>query len=214
MSKLIRVLNPNSNAEVTRNMSDSLTGLRFENGPRIDCVTFADGPFGIETQADIDRVIPMLCRWVETDTEADAFVIACYSDPGLDDCRTRTDKPVFGIQSAAVTTAMSLGHRYGVVALSQMSIDRHIAYLDQRGLSGNLAAERPLDLSVEDSAAPDAYDHLLTTARALRDQDGAASIILGCAGMARHRAALSADLSLPVVDPTWAAVVAAIGAVA
>jgi Asp/Glu/hydantoin racemase len=38
-------------------------------------------------------------------------------------------------------------------------------------------------------------------------------IVLGCAGMARHRAPLEAALGIAVIDPTQAAVAMAIGAV-
>jgi allantoin racemase len=47
----------------------------------------------------------------------------------------------------------------------------------------------------------------------LRDEDGADVIVLGCAGMARHRAPLEAALGVAVIDPTLAAVAMAIGAV-
>ena len=47
----IRVVNPNSNETVTRNLDAALDALRFENGPEVVCSTLAEGPFGIETQA-------------------------------------------------------------------------------------------------------------------------------------------------------------------
>ena len=46
----------------------------------------------------------------------------------------------------------------------------------------------------------------------MRDQDQADVIILGCAGMARHRAGLEAELGLPVVEPCQAATAMALGA--
>ena len=47
----------------------------------------------------------------------------------------------------------------------------------------------------------------------LRDRDGADVIVMGCAGMARHRAPLEAALRIPVIELTQAAVAMAIGAV-
>ncbi|HKD57676.1 MAG TPA: aspartate/glutamate racemase family protein, partial [Hyphomicrobiaceae bacterium] len=47
----------------------------------------------------------------------------------------------------------------------------------------------------------------------LRDKDAADVIVMGCAGMARHRQPLEAALGIPVIDPTQAAVAMAIGAV-
>jgi Asp/Glu/hydantoin racemase len=49
--------------------------------------------------------------------------------------------------------------------------------------------------------------------RRLRDENGADVLVMGCAGMARYRAGLEADLGLPVVDPTQAAVGMALTAV-
>jgi Asp/Glu/hydantoin racemase len=93
----IRVVNPNSNEAVTRGIDAALEPLRFANGPEIVCSTLTEGPFGIETQADVECVVMPLRRMVEADNSSDAFVIACYSDPGLHVCREGTTRPVFGI---------------------------------------------------------------------------------------------------------------------
>ena len=42
---------------------------------------------------------------------------------------------------------------------------------------------------------------------------GAGVIVLGCAGMSRHRLNLEAELRIPVIDPTQAAVSMAIGTI-
>ncbi len=47
----------------------------------------------------------------------------------------------------------------------------------------------------------------------LRDDLGAQVLVLGCAGMARHRARLEETLDVPVIDSTRAAVAMAIAAV-
>jgi Asp/Glu/hydantoin racemase len=51
------------------------------------------------------------------------------------------------------------------------------------------------------------------TGHALIEEDGADVVIMGCAGMARHRRALEHALGVPVIDPTQAAVAMAIGTV-
>jgi allantoin racemase len=47
----------------------------------------------------------------------------------------------------------------------------------------------------------------------LKEEDGAEAVVMGCAGMARHRAPLEEALGVPVIDPTQAAVTMALGAV-
>ena len=55
----------------------------FADGPEIECRTLAEGPYGIETQEHVESVTLPLRRLVAESNDADAFVIACYSDPGL-----------------------------------------------------------------------------------------------------------------------------------
>ncbi|MCZ6589712.1 MAG: aspartate/glutamate racemase family protein [Alphaproteobacteria bacterium] len=210
----ILVINPNSNQAVTDGMADALKPLQINGGPEIECVTLAEGPFGIESQADVESVTLPLKKLVSESNDADAFVIACYSDPGLHVCREATDKPVFGIQECGVLTALSQGGQFGVIALSSTSIKRHLRYIRQMGVMERLAKERAVDLSVEESASGQGtFDRLCEVGRELRDLDGAETIILGCAGMAIHRAALADHLGIPVTDPVQAATSMAIGTV-
>lgn len=201
----ILVINPNSNEEVTVGCSEAVAPLRLANGPKIDCVTLAEGPFGIETQAQAEAVVLPLIRLVQSRDDADAFVIACYSDPGLAACREATARPVFGIQESAVLAAMARGERIGVIALSPVSIRRHLRYLRQMGVMDRVAAERPLHLSVAAAERTDAFAKVRRVAEELRDLDGADVLVLGCAGMARHRASLEDALGLAVIDPVQAA---------
>jgi allantoin racemase len=209
----IRVVNPNSNAAVTSGIDAALEFLRFADGPEIVCSTLEQGPFGIETQADVESVTMPLRRLVEADNQSDAFVIACYSDPGLHLCREGTTRPVFGIAECGVLTALARAERFGVVAIRQRSIRRHLRYLRQMGLVDRLAGERPLEMSVAESAGGGTLKRLIEIGRELKDADGADAVILGCAGMACHRKPLEDALRIPVIDPTQAAVTMALGAV-
>lgn len=210
----ILVVNPNSNEVVTRGLADALAPVQFQEGPEIVCHTLAEGPYGIETQEHVERVTLPLSKLVASRNDVDAFVIACYSDPGLHVCREASSRPVFGINEAGVLTALARGERFGVIAIAQRSIRRHLRYLRQMGLDGRLAGERALDISVAETAAGEkALEKMIAVGRQLRDQDAADVVIMGCAGMARHRAPLEAALGITVLDPTQAAVAMAIGAV-
>ena len=189
-----------------------MTPLLFKDGPEIVCTTLAEGPAGIETQADMESVTMPLRRLVERDRSADAFIIACYSDPGLQVCREATARPVFGIAECGVLTALARGDRFGVIAIKQRSIGRHIRYLRQMCLMDRLAGERPLEMSVAETATGDTtFGRMLEIGTELRDFDGANVIVMGCAGMARHRTPLEDRLGIPVIDPTQAAVAMALG---
>jgi len=210
----ILVINPNSNVIVTKGLEVALQPLGFADGPEIVCTTLDEGPYGVESQADADSVVMPLRRLVESDNGSAAFVIACYSDPGLHVCREGTDRPVFGIAECGVLTAMTRAETFGVIAIAQRSIRRHIRYLRQMGLMDRLAGERPLDMSVAETASGEGtLAKMIEVGRALKEQDGAGAVIMGCAGMARLRRPLEDALGIPVIDPTQAAVTMALGAV-
>jgi allantoin racemase len=209
----ILVINPNSNAAVTAGLDAALATLRTSDGPSIRCATLAEGPFGIESQKDVERVTLPLRRMVEQDNAADAFVIACFSDPGLHVCREATRRPVLGINECGVLTALARGDRFGIIAILASSAARHQRYLRQMGLTSRLAGERSLGMSVAESADGSALARLEAVGRDLVEKDGADVVVMGCAGMARHRRPLEEALGVPVIDPTQAAVAMAIGAV-
>jgi allantoin racemase len=199
----ILVINPNSNQLVTQGLEQALKPLDFEGGPEIVCETLTAGPYGIESQADVDG-----------DNHSAAFVIACYSDPGLHVCREATDRPVFGIAECGVLTALARAETFGVIAIAQRSIRRHVRYLRQMGLMDRLTRERPLNMSVAETASGEGtLAKMIEVGRALKDEDGSAAIVMGCAGMARHRLQLEQALGIPVIDPTQAAVTMALGTV-
>jgi len=210
--KKILVINPNSNETVTAGLRESLS--EFSDRADIHCCTLETGPFGIESDEDIARVVPLVTEKIATSPEFDAYVIACYSDPGLAQCRDVFDKPVFGMQQSAVETAVALGGKFGVLALSDESIARHLVYIRALGQADNLAAELPLDITVDEAANdPDSLDKVIRTGQKLVDEYGASSLILGCAGMAATKVAAEKKLPVPVIEPAQAAVCLAVKSV-
>ena len=213
MSRTVVVINPNSNQTVTDGLEKSLSYFNQFEGCFIECVTLEEGPFGIESQLDSDSVVIPLANIVKSRKDAAAFVIACYSDPGIDACRSIASQPVFGIQESGVLTALSRADLFGVIAISDASVERHRRYLARMQVLNRLAGELALNISVDESAnGTGTYQRLVEVGYQLIKM-GAGVIILGCAGMSRHRLNLEAELKIPVIDPTQAAVSMAVGTI-
>ncbi len=106
MSERILVINPNSTVAVTEDIDRALAPLRFRDGPGIECLTLAEGPPGIEPQEpDAAGDAPTRRGVAAAQEGAAAFVIACFSDPGLKEAREATAKPVFGIAESGLSRA-------------------------------------------------------------------------------------------------------------
>ena len=211
----ILVINPNSTEAVTRGIDEAVEPLRMPGGPAIECVTLKEGPPGIETQQHVDSVVAPLLKVVrQKDGEYAAFVIACYSDPGLHSVREATKKPVLGISECGILTALTLGHRFGVIAILKQSIPRHLRYVGALGVTERLAGELPVGIPVvELSDEKKTFGRMVEVGRELRERHGADVVVMGCAGMARYRKPLQDEIGIPVVEPTQAAVAMAIGRV-
>lgn len=212
----IVVINPNSTQTVTDGMSEAVEPLRRPDGPAIECVTMESGPPGVETQMDAESVVLPICDYVHgRNDEAGAFVIGCYSDPGLHAAREVARVPVFGIAESAMATALTRGDRFGVISILPGSVPRHLRQVRAMGIERRLAADLPVGLGVTELGGEDeVYERMEGVGRRLRDEHGADVVILGCTGMARFQRPLEASLRLPVVEPTRAAVALALGAVA
>src|SRR5687767_5556878 len=139
MADRILVINPNSTEAVTRGIDEACAPLRMPGGPGIDCVTLKEGPPGIETQQHVDGVVsPLLSLVQKKQKQYAAFVVACYSDPGLYALREATKKPVLGISECGILTALTLGQKFGVIAILKQSIPRHLRYVAALGVSERL----------------------------------------------------------------------------
>jgi Asp/Glu/hydantoin racemase len=215
MSDRILVINPNSSKSVTEGIDEAMALLRLKDGPAIECATLAEGPPGIESQIHVDSVIQPLCAMIKSrDNDAAAFVIACFSDPGLHSARETTRKPVLGIAESGILTALTLGQRFGIIAILEKSIPRHLRYVAAMGVSERLAADLPIGLGVTELADEGkTFGRMVEVGIALKRQHGAHVAVMGCAGMARYRARLQQEIGIPVVEPTQAAVGMAIARV-
>jgi allantoin racemase len=207
----ILVINPNSSVACSAGISAALAPFRLPGGPQFEVATLAEGPPAIYDWRDWHGVVEPLCRLIERET-ADGYVIACASDPGIEAARATTNRPVVGVFRSAVAVAVARAERFGVIAVVDASKARHLAALRAMGLESRLAAEVALNVTMETLLQPDAARSRLIAAARECAASGAGTVILGCTGMAHHRAAVEDAAGVPVIEPCQAAAAIALGA--
>jgi Asp/Glu/hydantoin racemase len=208
----ILVINPNCSTDCSAGIDAAIAPFRFAGGPRLDVATVAEGPPAIYSWRDWHAVVEPLCRLIAREP-ADAYVIACASDPGIEAARLVTDRPVFGVFRSAVAAAVARAERFGVIAIVEASKPRHLLALRTMGLADRLAAEVGLNVTMEALLDPDLARARLVAAGRELAVAGAGVVVLGCTGMAHHRVAIAEAVGLPVIEPCQAGVLQAIGAV-
>ncbi|MBP1843290.1 allantoin racemase [Rhizobium petrolearium] len=205
----ILVVNPNTTSSMTATIADSAT--RVANADtEIVAVTSSMGPVSIEGYYDEAFAVPGLLMEIAKGEKAgaDAAIIACFDDTGLDAARALAHIPVIGICEAALAATAFIAQRFTIVTTMERSRLPLEHLVHRYGMAGRCkvrAADIPV-LSLEDPNS-NARDRLRSEiATALRDEDKAEAIVLGCAGMADLTAELRAEFGVPVVDGVAAAV--------
>jgi allantoin racemase len=204
----ILVVNPNTTASMTETIAAAARAAAGASTV-IEAVTSSMGPASIEGYYDEAMAVPGLLAEIRRGEKAgaDAAIIACFDDTGLDAARAMASIPVIGICEAALSLASFVAQRFTVVTTTERSrvpvenlVDRYGMRLRTRVRAAGIPV-----LSLKDPAS--------TSVSMLRDEialalaeDGAEAIVLGCAGMADLAQRLQQEYGVPVIDGVGAAV--------
>ena len=204
------LINPNSTASMTAAIGATAAAVAG-SGTVVEAVNPTGGPSSIESEDDERRCIPLLLDEVRKaaarpgDGRPDAYVIACFGDPGLDEVRRLVDVPVLGIAQAAMHAAALTAGDFSVVTSMSATVPRGWelakAYTPSQCL-GVYASDIPvLTIDSDPSTVGPIGDHCEAALAA----DGSRAIVLGCAAMAKFAGPLTQRLGVPVIDGVVAA---------
>ncbi len=203
------VINPNTSAAMTQRIGAAAKAAAAAD-TQIIAVNPSSGPASIEGYFDEAFAVPgMIEEIMHAEAEgAEAFIIACFDDTGLEAARCAVKGPVIGIGEAAFHLAALIAHRFSVVTTLSRSIAPIEANLVKYGLERRCARVRACDVPVLalDDPASGALSKLSAEIERAKTQENAEAIVLGCAGMADLAARLSREHGLPVIDGVAAAV--------
>ena len=204
---LICVVNPNTTASMTAKIGVAARAAASP-GVAIRAVNPAFGPPSIEGYFDEAFAVPGLLAEIADAPDADAFVVACFDDTGLEAARSATAAPVVGIGEAAFHLASLIAEKFSVVTTLPRSIAPIEKNLVKYGLASRCARVRAADVPVlaleeEGSAARRTIEAEMLRALA---EDGAEAIVLGCAGMTDLARDLEQKAGVPVLDGVACAV--------
>ncbi|MEO8411333.1 MAG: aspartate/glutamate racemase family protein, partial [Propionivibrio sp.] len=113
---LIHVINPNTTVSMTEKIGEAARAIAAP-GTRIVACNPESGPVSIESHFDdaiaAVGVVDEIRRGEAAG--ADAYILACFGDPGLLAARELTKAPVIGIAEAAFHLAVMISTRFSIV---------------------------------------------------------------------------------------------------
>jgi allantoin racemase len=203
----IKIINGNTCEPMTANIDATAQAVCLPQ-TQITTVQPQAGPESIESFYDEYLAIPGILEQILLDTDSQAFILACWGDPGIEAAREITSKPVVGIAEASMYVANMLAAKWSVVTTMHRVRDMVKKTVQKTGFSDRCASIRTTELAVlETENNREATLEALTLAStAALQEDGAEAICLGCAGMSGLDQQLAARLGVPVIDAVAAAV--------
>ncbi|QND55093.1 aspartate/glutamate racemase family protein (plasmid) [Phyllobacterium sp. 628] len=212
----ILVVNPNTTASMTSLIERAAQSVAA-SATTIIAKTSRMGPVSIEGYYDEAFALPGLLLEISEGEAAgaNAAIIACFDDTGLDAARAMATIPVIGICEAAVAMAGLIAQRFSIITTLERSIMPVKGLVHRYGMADRAvirAADIPV-LSLDDPAS-DALSKLRAEIEKALREDCAEAIVLGCAGMADLAHRLQNEYGVPVIDGVSAAVKLAEGLIA
>lgn len=203
----ILVVNPNTTASMTSKIGAAARRVTLP-GTEIIAVNPTSGPASIEGYYDEAMSLAGMLEVIRAHPDADAVIIACFDDTGLDAARCLTDRPVIGIGEAAYHFASILANKFSVVTTLARSVPALEHNLHRYGLASRCVRVRSSEVAVlelEHAAGP-ARARINAEIRRAIEEDRAEAVVLGCAGMTDLTDSLAAEHGLPVLDGVVCAV--------
>lgn len=207
--RTIMLVNPNSTESMTNKVLESVKPFASP-GYRLLATNPVDAPPSIEGYYDEAMSVPGLLRAVGEGEKAgaDAFIIACFGDPGLNACREIATGPVLGICEAAMYASTMIADSFSIVTTLQRSVPKLEGLVRRYGMETrcrNIRAAGVPVLALEDETCG-AREIVRDQVALAVKEDRCEAVILGCAGMADLTEWLSAETNIPVIDGCVAAV--------
>ena len=205
----IKIINPKTTSSMTESI-ERMAKRYADSDTEIIAVSPKTGPDSVETYVDEYLAIPgVLQEIVKGEQEgADAYIIACFGDPGLQAAREITDKPVLGIAESAIATAKVLAPYFSIVSVLDRSRKVTEDVVKNYGAEPFCRSIRSTGLSVlEFGRNPEmGLAALAQQGRKAVEEDGAECILLGCAGFVDFVDSLKEELGVPVLDGVMPAI--------
>ncbi len=201
---IIKIINPNTTWAMTESCERAAKEAARPD-TEIIAVSPRTGPESIECYTDDYLAVPGLLEEIikgDTQESVDAYIIACFGDPGLQAAREITSKPVLGIAQSAMALATMIAPSFSIVSVLDRSKKVTDDLVESYGMSKFCRSVRTTGLSVlEFGRNPEKGLEALEEQawKAIRE-DKAECILLGCAGFVDFLRDMNKHLSVPVLD--------------
>jgi len=210
MSRLL-IVNPNTNAAVTRWLGDEAARVAPE-GIEIVAISAESGLAALLTPEDVEIAGGAVVQTIEAYAKTRHLmgaIVAAFGDPGLAAARAQAPMPVVGLGEAGIRAAGRGARRFSIVTLGAAMREPILARAAALGVGANLVEVCVLPFSIPEMIADRERARALIV-EAVRSCQGEAVLLGGApfAGMARDAARETGKVVLDGVEACVRAITA------
>jgi allantoin racemase len=197
----LALVNPNTDSRHTDAMA-MVAREALPDGCEVTAVSPERGPASIESEADSVVAAAAVAELVRVLPVHDAYLVACFGDPGVGAARELTEAPVVGIGEAAFQAAVTIARRFAVITTLRRSVPELEDALEHHGVRRRCVAVEALEIPVADQGSqnPDTTRAIVDAGRRVVARDGAEALVLACGGMADVAQTVRHEVGVPVCD--------------
>ncbi len=199
----ILIINPNTSEAMTNNINKVAKETCYDE-TEIFTVNPSKGPESIESYYDEYIAVPGILKEIKKGEKNnyDAYIIACFGDPGLYAAREITKKPVIGIAEAAILTSKMIAPNFSVISVLDRTHHITLDLLKKYSVESWCKSIRTTGLSVLEfeNNPKKGLEALKQASLKAIEEDKAECILLGCAGFVSFIKKLQKELNIPVLD--------------
>jgi allantoin racemase len=171
------------------------------------------GPDAVESMYEDAIAVPeTVLRALEAERAgADALIIHCMNDPGLEAIRSVVKIPVVGAAQATMLVTGMLAHKFSIIATGLRDVRPFELLVNRYSLQDKYASIRWIDIPVLDlqTHKEQLIEATVDEVTKAVEKDGAHGIILGCAVMRVvinevKEILLAKGINIPIIDPALA----------
>jgi len=195
------VINPNTSNAMTADIRNTAARV-FQSPWKVVVENAPAGPESLESWRDYHLASVTVLPLLESHADCDGIVLACFGDPGLFLLKEIGRVPVIGIAEAAMSVAILLGGKFGILAGMRRAVQLMDSMVRTYGLEARYAGTVPLEMRVLefDQDRKATLQVLEQAGRHLLAQ-GADVLLLGCAGLTSYVKETKARLGVTIIDP-------------
>jgi allantoin racemase len=197
----LALINPNTSEQHTAEMA-GVASAALPDGVTVTALTAARGPSSIETAAEEVLAAAEVLELVRGHSDADAYLVACFSDPAVEAARELTVAPVVGIGEAAYRAVLMLARRFAVITTLARGVPDIENGMDRLGVRHGCVGVLPLGIPVAEQGAEfgATNDAIVTAACRAVEELGAEALVLACGGMAQVEAVVRERVGVPATN--------------